>query len=81
MSQLRERKKIFLEKKEVPYHAYYGIQTIRAVENFPITGYRIHKSLIRATKIRLNYSCVQSDSFSSVQTSYRCNFHRCFFVF
>ncbi|WHY02897.1 aspartate ammonia-lyase [Neobacillus sp. DY30] len=40
--------KDFLGQKEIPFDAYYGIQTIRAVENFPITGYRIHESLIRA---------------------------------
>jgi aspartate ammonia-lyase len=38
----------FLGEKEVPKDAYYGIQTIRAAENFPITGYRIHPELIRA---------------------------------
>ena len=37
-----------LGSKEVPVDAYYGIQTVRAVENFPITGYRIHEELIRA---------------------------------
>ncbi|HWO97641.1 MAG TPA: aspartate ammonia-lyase [Bacillus sp. (in: firmicutes)] len=37
----------FLGAKEVPKDAYYGIQTLRAVENFPITGYRIHESLIK----------------------------------
>jgi len=40
--------KDFLGEKELPFDAYYGIQTIRAVENFPITGYRIHDSLIKA---------------------------------
>ncbi|KEQ27096.1 aspartate ammonia-lyase [Paenibacillus tyrfis] len=40
--------KDFLGTKEVPVHAYYGVQTMRAVENFPITGYRIHKELIVA---------------------------------
>ncbi|MFB5660348.1 aspartate ammonia-lyase [Alteribacillus sp. HJP-4] len=40
--------KDFLGSKEVPKEAYYGIQTIRAVENFPITGYRIHEDLIKA---------------------------------
>jgi aspartate ammonia-lyase len=40
--------KDFLGEKEIPFDAYYGIQTIRAVENFPITGYRIHESLIKA---------------------------------
>lgn len=39
----------FLGSKEVPAHAYYGIQTLRAAENFPITGYTIHPELIRAT--------------------------------
>lgn len=38
----------FLGEREVPIEAYYGIQTLRAVENFPITGYRIHGELIRA---------------------------------
>ncbi|WP_282155212.1 aspartate ammonia-lyase [Cytobacillus gottheilii] len=40
--------KDFLGEKEVPAEAYYGVQTLRAVENFPITGYRIHPELIRA---------------------------------
>ncbi|MCQ0957300.1 lyase family protein, partial [Bacillus cereus] len=40
--------KDFLGAKELPIKAYYGIQTLRAVENFPITGYKIHESLIRA---------------------------------
>jgi len=40
--------KDFLGTKEVPMEAYYGIQTLRAVENFPITGYRIHEELIIA---------------------------------
>ncbi|HZD30576.1 MAG TPA: lyase family protein, partial [Candidatus Angelobacter sp.] len=34
--------------KEVPADAYYGIQTARAVENFPISGLRAHVTLIRA---------------------------------
>lgn len=32
----------------VPADAYYGIQTKRAVENFPITGVSVHASLIQA---------------------------------
>ncbi|WP_080843710.1 aspartate ammonia-lyase [Cytobacillus gottheilii] len=40
--------KDFLGEKEVPSEAYYGVQTLRAVENFPITGYKIHPELIRA---------------------------------
>ncbi len=34
--------------KEVAADAYYGIQTARAVENFPISGLRAHAELIRA---------------------------------
>ncbi|MCR8644013.1 aspartate ammonia-lyase [Paenibacillus sp. N1-5-1-14] len=40
--------KDFLGSKEVPVDAYYGVQTLRAIENFPMTGYRIHEELIRA---------------------------------
>lgn len=40
--------KDLLGTKEVPKNAYYGIQTLRAVENFPITGYPPHKELIKA---------------------------------
>jgi aspartate ammonia-lyase len=43
--------KDFLGSKEVPMDAYYGIQTLRAMENFPITGYRIHEELIKALAI------------------------------
>lgn len=35
-------------EKQVPKDAYYGIQTMRARENFPITGYPPHPELIRA---------------------------------
>jgi len=37
-----------LGDRKVPAAAYYGIQTLRAVENFPISGYRFHPLLIRA---------------------------------
>src|SRR5580658_2018084 len=37
-----------LGHKEVPAHAYYGVQTARAVENYPISGLRAHPTLIRA---------------------------------
>ena len=40
--------KDFLGEKEIPANAYYGVQTMRAIENFPITGYRLHSSLIVA---------------------------------
>ena len=37
--------------KEVPVDAYYGVQTLRAVENFPITGHKLNEELILAMAI------------------------------
>ena len=33
---------------EVPADAYYGVQTARAVANFPISGERLHREMVRA---------------------------------
>lgn len=41
----------FLGEKEIPEEVYYGVQTLRAVENFPITGYRLQDELITAMAI------------------------------
>ena len=38
-----------LGDKPVPGDAYYGIQTARALENFPISGLRAHAELVTAT--------------------------------
>jgi aspartate ammonia-lyase len=37
-----------LGQHEVPANAYYGIQTQRAIDNYPISGYRAHPRLIQA---------------------------------
>src|SRR5258708_39660410 len=37
-----------LGAKDIPANVYYGIQTARAVENYPISGMRAHPTLIRA---------------------------------
>jgi aspartate ammonia-lyase len=37
-----------LGTREIPANVYYGIQTARAVENYPISGMRAHPTLIRA---------------------------------
>jgi len=37
-----------LGDKQVPAQAYYGIQTVRAIENFPVSGLKAHPSMIRA---------------------------------
>src|SRR5947199_3440062 len=34
--------------KEIPAHVYYGVQTARAAENYPISGMRAHPTLIKA---------------------------------
>ena len=47
MSDLRKEKDS-LGFVEVPSKAYYGAQTARAVDNFPISGMRAHPQLIRA---------------------------------
>jgi aspartate ammonia-lyase len=38
-----------LGELNVPDDAYYGVQTARAVENFPISGLRAHRDLVTAT--------------------------------
>src|SRR5208337_4993810 len=40
--------KDFLGTVEVPEEAYYGIHTVRACENFPVSGFRTPDELIRA---------------------------------
>ncbi|MEJ9342796.1 aspartate ammonia-lyase [Bacillus licheniformis] len=43
--------KDFLGEKKIPADVYYGIQTLRAGENFPITGYKIHEEMIKALAV------------------------------
>ena len=45
---------------ELPDDAYYGIQTLRAVQNFPISGIKIHPTFIFAYGC-LKRACVQSN--------------------
>ncbi len=43
-----------LGKKEVPVDAYYGVQSLRAAENFRITGTHVHPEIIKSiTEIKL----------------------------
>ncbi|MGH7412566.1 MAG: lyase family protein, partial [Candidatus Methylomirabilis sp.] len=37
-----------LGQKEVPAEAYYGLQSVRAMENFPISGLRMHPRMVEA---------------------------------
>lgn len=41
---------------QVPADAYYGAQTQRAVENFPVSGWRLPPAMIRAMG-RVKYAC------------------------
>jgi aspartate ammonia-lyase len=34
--------------KELPADVYYGVQSLRALENFPITGTHLHPEMIRS---------------------------------
>ncbi|MFH0965360.1 MAG: aspartate ammonia-lyase [Planctomycetota bacterium] len=40
--------KDFLGEVEIPADAYYGVQTMRAVRNFPVSGLRAHAEFIAA---------------------------------
>jgi aspartate ammonia-lyase len=42
------REKDSLGERDVPVEAYYGIQTQRAIENYPMSGLRAHPQLVRA---------------------------------
>jgi aspartate ammonia-lyase len=37
-----------LGQKDVPAEAYYGLQSVRAMENFPISGLRKHARMVEA---------------------------------
>ena len=43
--------KDLLGQREIAEEAYYGIHTLRAVENFAISGYKVHPQLIRAIAV------------------------------
>ena len=44
----------------VPAQAYYGAQTQRAVENFPISGWPLHPELIHATGL-VKFACAKAN--------------------
>src|SRR5258708_35808024 len=47
-SQQFRQEKDSIGVKEIPADVYYGVQTARAVENYPISGMRAHPTLIAA---------------------------------
>jgi aspartate ammonia-lyase len=48
----------FLGEKEVPAEAYWGIHTQRALQNFPISGYKVNPSLIKALALVKKACCL-----------------------
>ncbi len=48
MSTATRQEKDSIGLKDIPAHVYYGVQTARAVENYPISGMRAHPTLIKA---------------------------------
>ena len=42
------REKDLLGEREVPATVYYGIHTVRAAENFALSGFRVHRQLIHS---------------------------------
>lgn len=39
-----------LGEREIPSDVYYGIQTARAVENFPVSGWRPYSALLTVVR-------------------------------
>jgi aspartate ammonia-lyase len=52
--------KDFLGEKKIPREVYWGIHTERARENFPISGYRMNPSLIKALAI-VKKACAEAN--------------------
>ena len=49
-------------EKQVPKDAYYGVQSLRGMENFPITGRTLHEELIYGLTIVKNCLLYTSDA-------------------
>jgi len=52
--------KDFLGQMEVPENRYYGCQTARALENFPITGQKLDMDLVKALGM-IKYAAAQAN--------------------
>lgn len=49
-----------LGSMELPQQAYYGIQSQRARENFPLAGHKVHNQLIHAVGL-VKLSCIEAN--------------------
>ena len=52
-------------KKYIPQDAYYGVQSLRAVENFPITGRHLQPEMIRSLAL-LKKACAMANAAAGV---------------
>src|SRR5262249_27172591 len=60
MAQQFRQEKDSIGIKEIPADVYYGVQTARAVENYPISGMRANPTLIRAIGM-VKYAAAQAN--------------------
>ena len=51
--------------KEIPANAYYGVQSLRAMENFSITGGRLHEEMIKCLGV-LKKACAITNATAGV---------------
>ena len=51
--------------KQIPANAYYGVQSLRAMENFSITGRRLHPEMINSLA-RLKKACAMANGAAGV---------------
>jgi len=58
-----------LGEKEVPASAYYGIQTARALENFPVSGVRAHPYFIQAYVLIKKAAALTHENLSVLEPS------------
>ena len=71
----------FLGEMPVPADAYYGIQTLRAAQNFRISGIRMHQeplfieafALVKKAAARANEACGVLDSKRSAAIQFACD--------
>lgn len=59
-------------EKQVPVDAYYGVQSLRGKENFPITGQHLHKNLVEALA-QVKKACAKANFKAGVMSEKVCD--------
>jgi aspartate ammonia-lyase len=59
-SKTLRREKDSMGDREIPDEAYWGAQTSRALENFPVSGERAHPEMVRAY-VRIKKACAETN--------------------